>query len=449
MRIRRHRRRTRLVRPADSWWLVAWLLGFACASGPRQAPGGSSSNRAPRYLLYESPYRCADQHLDSALAASIERQRPQLAAVWAAPLQRIDTGQELLAELSRADPRPLVLLYVGHARAVQPDPEPAGEPDATKAMPSANVRRPGKTALCLQQGPLIVEDLLAHTHPSVAYAVLLLDACESADVDVRPSPVPAAVLSASPLPVTTTRAGRTALASDLIAALPCGDHNGDGWVDDGELLEALATIQPPVPTRTPLARLRRQSFHALPIVAATAPAACDPAPRRDFAGIHGDEALATLLTWERDWLHDPGRHARAPHVYWATDPEQKDLLRPEATAAPVLRGGITSISRFAKRLAASEGFALERRPAGRVVLLRLRNDELLTLVEEAALPELTRRVERGDWATVAADLRGAFLWHGGWVGGSANTLDGSSFAANQLYAVWCRGRAFGQCFELR
>jgi hypothetical protein len=269
--------RERAVRAA-----VSLLLLAACASAGdrRSAARSAGAPPGPRYLLVEAPWGCEGGGPD--LTAAIESERRRITeSMRVAPL-RADRRGEIEEALGARDSRPLVLVYLGHATNASSPPG-----------------RPPRTRLCLRDGPVAVDDLLKRVSGETPYVFLLLDACWTADVDVRASPAPAAVLSASPDEVETTLRGETALAGLLAPALACADADRDGWIDDRELLDALVSqVGQPVLGVTPIPRLRRQARRALPVFAAPGSQGCpekaprppDPAP---------SEGVETVWAWSR------------------------------------------------------------------------------------------------------------------------------------------------------
>jgi hypothetical protein len=178
----------------------------------------------------------------------------------------------------------LVVVYSGHGVATHPtalDPPP----DAP-ASPPGPPPRDGTSHLCLTptqslpSGWLKVEILLEWLdalRPALPWAVLVLNACESAFVDVSRTALPVSVISASPYPVTVHFGQGNAAASELVRATTeaiaqpaAHDRNRDGVLDDSELLAAIRSLvagwRPLLgsPGR-PWAKLRRQAPAALPV----------------------------------------------------------------------------------------------------------------------------------------------------------------------------------------
>jgi hypothetical protein len=390
---------------------------------------------------------------DEDMAASIEAGRRLLDETLAplgVTLRHLRDKADLEAAFQEPDPRPLVLIYLGHAH--------------------APVRDPTRTVLCLKEGELAVDDLLAMTHAATRYTVLLLDGCESATVDVRRSKVPTAVLSGSPLEVRFPRGQPTALAALLPGALECADVNGNGWVEDLELAHALQAQKgaPVDPGVDPFPRLRRQAWRALPVIPRTRSfgPTCPPAHQlmsdvcRDSTtpgapGLPPGPLAGSLIRDECELVR-----AEKQSFFWTSRPffifdsSRNSVSPPSGTE--VLAGDRDSLRWMAGQLSASEGFELVRTATG-VALERLRDGIVMGEVHQErpgdeelrrAGEDLVRRVLLGHWALAEPGLAGTSVWHGGRVGKRLETADGRTFEAQQFVAVPCSGSLslFGQCF---
>jgi hypothetical protein len=171
----------------------------------------------------------------------------------------------------------LVVVYSGHGAATHPTSLDS-PPDATAQPPLPP--RDGTSYLCLPSGWLKVETLLEQMdslRPAPPWVVLVLNACESAFVDVSRSALPVSVISASAYPVAVHSRENATSASELVRATAqviaqpaAHDSNHDGLVDDSELLMAIrgliASWRPLLgnPGR-PWPKLRRQASAALPV----------------------------------------------------------------------------------------------------------------------------------------------------------------------------------------
>lgn len=373
------------------------LLLTACVTtSERRSSAIRSGARAPtaevRYLMLEGHHSCEDQQEGPvmAMAKAISEKRSTLENALGVTIRRLRNRPELQAALGETDARPLVLVYVGYGRSLE-----------------------ARSELCLSDGPLVVNDALGWIHGGVPYAVLILDGCETADVDVSLSPVPTSVLSASPLPIDTDSSDRTGLGTLLPDALAPGDTNRDGWVDDRELLDSLQAGKRESGNAL-LPRLRRQAWSPLPVFAV------------------GAARLPSIQS--------------TPCVEWGTGSErpspgnmEPDLLKED--------WGLLQRSSARARGSSCEGFSIVRRGA-QLVLFRMRDLEELLAFPPEELATVVGRVRDGHWATVTEDSSGWFLWHGGQVGDPIITLDGREFSKADRVPVWCRGQSFGQCFQV-
>ena len=392
-----------------------------------------------RYALMESPYGCDRRRRDADLASSIEAgRRPLLEALGVRP-RSLHSRAELLTAFGEPDPRPLVFFYLGHAAASEAEPR--------------------RTELCLEDGRMAVDDLLAGTHAGVGYTVLVLDACGGAAADVRRSPVPTAVLSASTLPVRTRPGEPTALAALMPRALECADANGNGWVEDRELAEALAArTERTEPGHSVFPRLRRQAWRALPVIARERSPACPAAAQVLGRGCQGPEPATApglpggplaeaLLRSECELTRSTAREFFwASEAFFVVDPSQPDSVAPPP-GTDVLSGPRERLRWVADQLSASEGFELVRTRTG-VALERLRDGKSMGKVPPDLTGALVERIRRGQWALAATGLDGTFVWHGGKVEDRVDAADGRSFPGERLRAVPCSGALFGQCFEV-
>jgi hypothetical protein len=178
-------------------------------------------------------------------------------------LERLDNpnSQELLAAVGRGGTASFWLIYTGHGR------RPVYE---------------RQSYLCLRNGPLAVNRIVAALPPGVGEASLLLDACESAHVSVHESEVAVSVLSADPERI-DTGPERTVLGEEIPDALRRAAKQGGSLLTDEQLNELL---QPPLAdtktiydkhrSRVPKPKLRRQA--AGPITLLRLVQAADAAP---------------------------------------------------------------------------------------------------------------------------------------------------------------------------
>jgi hypothetical protein len=399
-------------------------IAAACGSGrPAATWSPVAQDRAGdiRYVFAGSDVTCDPEHgFDEALAVGIwDSTLPALAAALGTRPDVVTTKTDLFKALRRDDPHPIFLYYAGHG--------PVGPPK-------------GKSELCFRDGNVPIDSVLASISPRARYLVMVADACFSAHVDTRLSPVPAAVISAdirfvSPPPGVKS----TVLGLAVPRALNRGDANGDGVVDDGELFDALPREIKQRPVHgVPIPFLRRQASTALPILhgvrerrgpnAASASAAIQ---NPEFSTlISRDKALLSNLA---DW-HD------TPNVLWGVDPTDANSVSPVLNS-PVVHGSAKDLKTLARTLGATQLFALRKADQG-LQLWFLRDETMMATFPPAELGDVVNRVNNGNWATE----NGGRIWHGGWVPKVVVTVDGTHRDGNTLTAIPCEDH-IGQCFR--
>ena len=391
--------------------LVLALALPACAHVP--APGPM------RYVVSHVASRCEAGDEDQSLVVQSLQERKELLDGLPRP-EQAGTKQELLDAVSREDDRALVIFYSGH-----------GTDRASENLPR-------KSALCFEDGRLLVDDLLAAINPRVRSATVVLDACFSGRVDVRRSAVPVAVLSAADKPISSTGTG-TAMGASLAVALRDGDANRDGVVDDGELLAAIIAGMATAPRFEP--RLRRQSFSALPVIVEASRNRAQPDWLLNSAvdGSVRQRLVARELAFRSLRLE---RIAREPSVFWAWSSESPSLAA--LRTASRLNGAPSELEAFAQRLSASEGFLLTPHD-DEVAVISLRNGIERATIPGGALQTFVQRFEEGGWAKLAED--GQSFWTSGYLAQSILASDSGKIDGTRARAVPC-GEPFGQCFEL-
>jgi hypothetical protein len=405
------------ARPANGYSLCAsvsaTMLALAsCHGSPvRQVVPRSDI----RHLIIEGAYRCGTPVADPKLHEALAHQHRALLNAVGTTDDSVETGSELLHAVGRPDPRPLVVLYVGHA--------------------SNKHTLPAQSELCLADGRLKVDAVLEAVDPHVTSFMLILDGCFTADVDPRKSPVPTAVLSASNRWVRTGSEGGGPMGSSLIEALRCGDTNSDGIIDDGELLAGMLRAMDQPPTFEP--RLRRQSWIPIPVLRTRSDNHCGAQQSVMAVPLLGP-AGARALSRERALQQLHVRELQTPEVFWDGD---ATLIGPNR----LLLEGLAPLVRREKGplLRATKGFRLTLMDADHVQLQRVDDGIEMAEFSRADLPRYMAQVEAGNWATLHDD----FVWHGGYVGNRIVTVDGVVLDARQLTPTPCC-EAFGQCFVL-
>ena len=410
---------------------LALGLGLAACNGHARSADASATSAAFRYVLVEGPYVCSTGKPDPDMAATIARDREALLkALGNAATGPLTSRAAVMQAFAARDGRPTVVLYSGHGRCSRQDPS-----DPTRCAPDAH------SELCLKDGTLAVDTLIASIQRETPYAVIALDACWSANVDPRLSPVPLAVLSASANAV-RTRDSATALGPALTHALTQGDANLDGLVDDDELLcsvleflEARCTqvpagaAVPERPTLVPLPRLRRQAWSPLPVARVARRQAEEQLPP-------SLESIIPAATRD-DMLRAERAFAEGRSAAWSS--------KPRVACIPLAQAPSDALLLAAQSIRGTALFAFfpdPVSPATRLVWLQTKRTLAVTPAGGAA--EACRAAEDGDWSTIDDTMRGTQVWHGGVVGERV-VSEGRSIASRELRATPCL-EPFGQCF---
>jgi len=172
--------------------------------------------------------------------------------------------EQLLAEVGRRRDAPIVFLYSGHGLLTHGD---GGL--RVDACPSTGPRCYSEA--CLGEGDENVrfDDLVAAVHPDTPLALFLLDACTSADVDVRTARTNVSVMSTSPflLNVDTSPEQGTVLSRALARLDSTSvDPNCDGEVTDLELFGTLSGRIEQGRLGQAVPKLRRQVREPVPLL---------------------------------------------------------------------------------------------------------------------------------------------------------------------------------------
>ncbi len=357
----------------------------------------------------------------------IEQERGVLLDLLRIDSEPVVSGADALELFAEPTSRPLVALYSGHGKCSAYEPG-----HRNRCALSA------RSELCFEDEDLAVDELLARIPAQVEYAALVLNACFSANVDVRRSAAPASVLSASPSFVTAND-GRTVLGPWLEGALRgSGDANADGQVDDRELLEYLwqqaegGRRSEPRLEGSLMPKLRRQAWASLPLFATGARAKpWLPEVEREFRHWGLSEAAIRNIAEREEALRD-GRLTGIlgqPHTYFV-----RELDTPPRE----------NVQRIARSLRASEGFLIEATGTEATVVL-VRDAIGLASAPLSDLDKLMATVEAGHWANLRVTLRGTVVWHGGRVADPLELPSGERLGAQELLATPCL-EEFGQCF---
>lgn len=415
------------------------VSAISCAScrfpsSPRPQP--IATGPAPRVVVATAWRQCGSDagEPDAGLKGAIDSELPAIlsalrtatgAQPWVLPGAKTC---ELQATLETKAPVPLVLVFIGHG-ILRSETEGGG------------------SRLCLDDGPADVDKMLAFLHPSTPHAVLILDACFSADVDVRESPVPVSVISASIGTVEGWKSGKTALGGHLAQALERADGNRDEVVTDRELLQRLLElIGPPVQGR-PRPVLRRQSW--FPLTIGTPLPRDAPSARANLDDLLAQVEHAGAMFAQREIAVRRGHAgdvARRPSTLWYLDPELPDHVQWPAESA------VTRDRHLAEALA-------DRLNATRVLhvvpmkdylhLYELPGDEFVGRFRLSELATRVAMIERGQAAWKASD-GGNVVCHPGWAQKSdVTTVEGEQLESRTLAALPCSSETnTRQCFAL-
>ena len=417
--------------------IAAAVMVCACCQLPSSSgPQPMATGPAPRVVVATAWRNCGlhDGELDETLKASIDSELPAILAAL-----RKTTGAEplllpgakasdLKATVETKAPVPVVLTFIGHGIL-------------------RSEKEGGGSRLCMDDGPLDVDAALAFLNPHTPHAVLILDACSSANVDVRASPVPVSVVSASSDSVKAWRSGWTAFGEFLAQALEHADRNHDGVTTDRELLRALAELSgTPVSGRL-RPSLRRQSWVDLtigtPLTADWHPASVSMKELLDQV----EHAGSILVQRELDVREGrAGEVARRPATLWYLDPELPDHVRwPEESAA-------TRDRRLAEALAngSMAPRVLHVVPVQDYLhIYELPGDEFVGRFHLSEMAAGVANVEAGRAAWKATE-GGKTVYHPGWAEkGDLVTVEGERLASDRLVVWPCSSETnTRQCFAL-
>jgi hypothetical protein len=299
--------------------LVLGVAASACAHDAQHAQGKRSGDEveAPYLLVITAGtgHGCPgsldikDKVLDGTEHASGHLERMGFRVLD--PLEE-PNREELLQEVSRPYDAPVLFLYSGHAVLTTADGRVATAEECVSADP------PCRSAACLPGGsPLAFAEIVAMAAPSTPLAVFLLDACSSADVDVRRARTNAAVISASPLPV---KASAVPVAATLLTQgiqrldVAGMDLDCDGAIDDEELFRVLSSRLEQGGFHEAIPKLRRQVWTPTPLLAAPTSGKCVAQPQAESAEVDveildgGDADLRALAPVSREGVLVDGVH---------------------------------------------------------------------------------------------------------------------------------------------
>jgi hypothetical protein len=173
----------------------------------------------------------------------------------------------------------LVIIYLGHG-VLNKDSNPSYKlsfPENGSLTP-----KKGYSYLCLSDGLVPPSDIIDWLPNDLPWAALILNTCESANVDVSNAVIPISVISASPdevFPSLEQPQSERSGGSDFIRALgeilersPSIDENCDEVISDQEIFEVLVRkfrrwshLNLPKDSFPPLPKIRRQATSHIPL----------------------------------------------------------------------------------------------------------------------------------------------------------------------------------------
>jgi hypothetical protein len=236
---------------------VGCVLTLACA--PRSPKTGYPHGVALEARLVAAGWLCDGK--DDGLAAIVGPETRALREVFLrqgiqaqTPLPN-PTSSQLLRDVGRPSSGPVLWFYSGHSGWIDA---------ATGRLLSMEEHRhplaaPVKSALCLADGPLALDKVVASFSADLPFALLIVNSCFAGHIDVRRSPVDVAVLSASTGRIDIRDNSGTALGRALLQG-PIGalDLDCDGWVSDLDLFGYVSDEVTKAGVGAPVPKLRRQ-----------------------------------------------------------------------------------------------------------------------------------------------------------------------------------------------
>lgn len=288
--------------------MIAGALGFAaCLPGreaqwppPAPCPAAdvvSTRSAVPTdVLIISGGTSCHESQKDlrAPLASATSAVTKRLVDIGFAGVHRINepSAAELLEKLREPRRQPLLLVLTAHGllhrSPSSPVPREPGSISTVSECPE--IGAPCVSALCIERKLVDVDALVAAIAPERPFALLVVDACSSAHVDVRRARTRVSVLSAA----TTEQAmgvNGSGFLTEALARFDPGaaDRDCDGAVTDVEWFDWLRN-EVPRTRRLGVApidpKLRRQDDAAEIVLRAvhTAPASCGGSNVTDFGG---------------------------------------------------------------------------------------------------------------------------------------------------------------------
>lgn len=349
---------------------------------------------------------------------------------------------------------------------VLPDPSPSALRGALEGRtrpvvlfysgPGRSSARGTGSELCLSGGRTIaLVDLALAIPTSARWAVLIINACQSADVDVSHIELPISVISASPeLVAERFGAARRGSFADTVASVIRlhADPNHDGILSDQELFTEVAKkldgdLTVAETPRAPIVKLRRQAGSHLPIVLLGA-------PRHDVVASRLSEGLDRELADEMAVVARlaEGRSWELPSFrdrYVAMAPDLAALGPRLPPGTRVFGGDRAAAELIVGRALGLDVFAIGRGDEDHVqrVLLPDRAPVFFSVSESGswrAAVELALPCE----GEVLPETDPPVARFPGAVRGECFEVDGEPIPRARLQPVPCPRVSEGQCFEL-
>lgn len=242
-----------------------WPDPAACPAERGRSEVAPRSWQSAEVLLIAAGRPCSDEDdLHEGIRRDMATVESHLRALGFDTITRLDDpdAATLLKWLARPITRPLLVLHAGHGFVHKSPAAPAPRsPSGVQVTPICSEMGPGCTStLCVSKQFLDVDALVASVATSRQFAVLIVDACSSAHVDVRRATTAVSVLSATPISLTTNVSGRTFIAETLSKLqLTEADTDCDGSLTDVELYHWLDRELPRSTGTSPQPKLRRQT----------------------------------------------------------------------------------------------------------------------------------------------------------------------------------------------
>jgi len=413
------------------------LANNGCRLPSKHTTPESPAVTSPQVIVATGWRHCPDRNggrsgeVDAPLQLTISQELPTIISAFrkvtgTQPLVLpAATSSMVRAVLAQDASVPLVFAFIGH-----------GFLDETTQS----------SMLCFHDKGEKVDDLLATTHHARPHAIWILDACQSANVDVRKSPSPVSVISASPNEVRAARDGKTALGEILVPALEQADRNHDGVVTDRELLRALVRMIGTATVGLPRPMLRRQSWVDLPIGERASDQVGAPSDIEQLLSPWAGPARPVAERERAIRNAKTGSLAYSPSTIWYVEGEPGVIPWPEDVLTTRDRSLAMAL---ADRLMATRVLHVLSVPPY-IHVYELPQDEFVGRFPTSETAAAVRNIEAGHAAWLSDDDR-PVAFHPGWLGKEApvTTALGEALPADRLVPLPCPAMgSTRQCFAV-